>query len=51
VHELRDERLGLWSSVAHENLAQGLLCATDDYREGFVAFQEKRSPVFGKSRS
>jgi len=50
VHELRDERLGLWSSVDHENIAQGQLCATDDYREGFAAFQEKRKPVFRTAR-
>ena len=51
VHELRDERVGLWSSVDHENVVQGELCATDDYREGFAAFQQKRMPVFGSTRS
>jgi 2-(1,2-epoxy-1,2-dihydrophenyl)acetyl-CoA isomerase len=51
VHELRDERLGLWASIDHENVAQGELCDTDDYREGFAAFQEKRAPVFGAARS
>jgi len=51
VHKLRDERLGLWNSIDHENVAQGDLCATDDYREGFAAFQQKRPPVFGASRS
>lgn len=51
VHELRDERLGLWASLDHENVAQGELCATDDYREGFAAFQQKRKPVFGAARS
>lgn len=50
VHELRDERLGLWASVNHENIAQGKLCATDDYREGFAAFQQKRKPTFGAAR-
>lgn len=50
VHELRDERLGLWASVDHENDAQGELCATADYREGFAAFQQKRKPVFEASR-
>lgn len=46
VAELRDERLGLWGSMAHENRAQAALCDTDDYREGFAAFQEKRTPTF-----
>jgi len=46
VAELRDERLGLWGSMAHENHAQAALCDTDDYREGFAAFQEKRAPTF-----
>jgi len=46
VRRLRDERLGLWESVDHENAAQAALCDTDDYREGFAAFQDKRKPVF-----
>lgn len=46
VRALRDDRLGLWESVAAENRAQAALCATADYREGFAAFQEKRRPVF-----
>ena len=46
VAELRDERLGLWASMAHENRAQAALCDTDDDREGFLAFQEKRTPEF-----
>jgi Enoyl-CoA hydratase/carnithine racemase len=46
VRRLRDERIGLWESVADENAAQGALCAGADYREGFAAFQEKREPVF-----
>jgi 2-(1,2-epoxy-1,2-dihydrophenyl)acetyl-CoA isomerase len=46
VARLRDERLGLWASMADENAAQAALCATDDYREGFAAFQEKRAPRF-----
>ncbi|MCU1481387.1 MAG: enoyl-CoA hydratase/isomerase family protein, partial [Subtercola sp.] len=40
------ERIGLWTSVADENQAQGDLSATDDYREGFAAFQQKRAPEF-----
>lgn len=46
VRRLRDERIGLWESIADENRAQGELCASDDYGEGFAAFQEKRRPVF-----
>ena len=48
VRSLRDERVGFWMSVANENVAQGALCATDDYAEGFAAFQQKRRPVFGR---
>ena len=33
-------------SMAEENRAQAALCDTDDYREGFAAFQEKRRPQF-----
>jgi 2-(1,2-epoxy-1,2-dihydrophenyl)acetyl-CoA isomerase len=50
VHQLRDERVGLWTSVAAENLAQDELCSSADYAEGFAAFQEKRPPVFGAAR-
>lgn len=46
VRSLRDDRLGLWASMANENAAQAALCATADYREGFAAFQEKRPAVF-----
>ena len=46
VAALRDQRLGLWESMAQENAAQAALCDTDDYREGFAAFQEKRTPRF-----
>lgn len=46
VRDLRDRRIGLWESMADENRAQAALCDTDDYREGFAAFQEKRKPVF-----
>ncbi len=46
VASLRDERIGLWESIADENRTQGDLCATADYAEGFRAFQAKRPPVF-----
>ncbi|WP_217183116.1 enoyl-CoA hydratase/isomerase family protein [Streptomyces sp. AC495_CC817] len=46
VARIRDERLALWESVDVENAAQAALCGTDDYREGFAAFQEKRKPEF-----
>ena len=51
VAELRDRRLGLWDSMAQENHAQAELCDSDDYREGFAAFQEKRRPVFTGGRA
>lgn len=47
VASIRDRRLGLWESVADENTAQGELCSSPDYAEGFRAFQEKRPPEFG----
>ncbi|GAA4381298.1 enoyl-CoA hydratase/isomerase family protein [Paeniglutamicibacter cryotolerans] len=46
VATIRDQRIGLWESMASENQAQADLCATEDYAEGFKAFQEKRKPVF-----
>lgn len=51
VQELRDERIGLWTSIDHENVAQGALCDTDNYHEGFAAFQQKRAPVFTRAES
>ena len=50
IARLRDERMGLWESVAIENAAQAALCDTDDYREGFEAFQQKRAPRFTGGR-
>ncbi|PRA79416.1 enoyl-CoA hydratase/isomerase family protein [Microbacterium sp. MYb66] len=46
IARIRDERLALWDAVGIENAAQAALCDTDDYREGFAAFQEKRKPEF-----
>ena len=46
VAQVRDQRIGLWESVEHENRLQGELCGTEDYAEGFAAFQQKRKPVF-----
>lgn len=46
VQAMRDERLGLWRSMAAENRAQASLRDTADYREGFAAFQQKRTPTF-----
>ena len=46
VARIRDERLTLLESIGLENTAQAALCDTDDYREGFAAFQEKRRPSF-----
>jgi enoyl-CoA hydratase/carnithine racemase len=48
IRRLRDERIGLWESIADENRAQAELCASADYAEGFAAFQRKRQPVFGR---
>lgn len=46
VAQLRDERIGLWESLAQENDLQAALCSSADYAEGFKAFQEKRKPEF-----
>ncbi|MGN6503566.1 MAG: enoyl-CoA hydratase/isomerase family protein [Pseudolysinimonas sp.] len=46
VRALRDERVGRWESMDAEYRAQAALCDTDDYREGFAAFQQKRPPRF-----
>jgi enoyl-CoA hydratase/carnithine racemase len=46
IASLRDERLGLWAAMSAENRAQAALRDTDDYREGFAAFQQKRRPAF-----
>lgn len=44
IDKLRDERL--WRVVAEEARGQAELRDTDDYREGFAAFGEKRPPRF-----
>ncbi|WP_308797375.1 enoyl-CoA hydratase/isomerase family protein [Agromyces silvae] len=46
IASLRDDRLGLWASMSEETRAQAALCDTDDYRDGFAAFQQKRTPTF-----
>ncbi|WP_300265919.1 enoyl-CoA hydratase/isomerase family protein [Microbacterium sp.] len=46
IARIRDERLSLWDAVAAENVNQASLRDTDDYREGFAAFQQKRRPQF-----
>ncbi len=46
IAQLRDDRVGLWSSLAEENAAQERLRTTADYREGFAAFQQKRRAGF-----
>lgn len=47
IARLRDERLGLWDSIAVENAEQERLRAsTADYQEGFKSFQQKRTPGF-----
>ncbi|MEE2567931.1 enoyl-CoA hydratase/isomerase family protein [Pseudarthrobacter sp. J64] len=46
VAHIRDQRLGLWEAMEEENAEQARLCKTEDYAEGFKAFQEKRAPQF-----
>ncbi|NDK32075.1 enoyl-CoA hydratase/isomerase family protein [Nesterenkonia haasae] len=46
VAQIRDQRLGLWDSLDNENRAQAALCDSEDYIEGFAAFQQKRTPTF-----
>lgn len=46
VQRVRDERLGLWQTLAAETAAQTALSASADYREGFAAFQHKRPARF-----
>ncbi|GAB3119311.1 enoyl-CoA hydratase/isomerase family protein [Glaciibacter psychrotolerans] len=51
VAQVRDDRVGLWESLAAENAAQGELSASADYSEGFAAFQQKRRAVFTGGRA
>lgn len=46
IASLRDERLGFWRSMSQENQAQADLALTEDYLEGFEAFQQKRPATF-----
>jgi enoyl-CoA hydratase/carnithine racemase len=46
IARIREERLSLWEAMDVENATQAALGETDDYREGFAAFQEKRGPEF-----
>lgn len=46
IGRLRADRLGMWDALAAENTAQAQLRDTEDYREGFAAFQQKRTPSF-----
>ncbi len=49
IAKLRDDRVGLWESITGENVEQERLRMTADYREGFAAFQQKRSSYFAGS--
>ncbi len=46
IARLRADRIGLWDALAAESRAQVALSETEDYQEGFAAFQAKRPPVF-----
>ena len=46
VADIRDTKVGLWDSIAAETAAQGELCSSSDYLEGFAAFNEKRAAHF-----
>lgn len=46
IARLRNDRVGLWESVASENEEQERLRMTADYREGFAAFQQRREAEF-----
>jgi 2-(1,2-epoxy-1,2-dihydrophenyl)acetyl-CoA isomerase len=46
IETLRTQRGLSDSTLAAEATAQGAASATDDYREGFAAFQQRRAPVF-----
>lgn len=46
VRQIADERLSLAEVLAAEATAQGDISQSHDYREGVLAFQEKRTPQF-----
>lgn len=46
VRELRETPTGQWTALDAENQAQLDLQGTADFREGFLAFQERRTPKF-----
>ena len=46
IHRVLDEHLSLEEVLGAEAAAQGAASRTDDYREGFAAFQTKRAPRF-----
>lgn len=46
IRRITDDGIGLVDVLADEAAAQGRASATDDYREGFAAFHEKRKPRF-----
>lgn len=46
VRKIENERIGLSEVMALEVIAQSAASQTADYREGFLAFQQKRPPKF-----
>ena len=46
VARIRRPAAGAVEAMEEENAEQARLCKSEDYAEGFRAFQEKRSPVF-----
>ena len=46
IARMREERLVGWEALAAENAVQLELRETADFREGFTAFQEHRTPEF-----
>ena len=46
IARMREERLAGWDALTAENAVQLALRDTADYREGFAAFQQRRTPEF-----